>query len=142
LANLAVDRGAAAQHPRLLVFAQRRAFVLPGIVVADDLGRDLEFGPVEARIEIGRAGIAVADFGRLVAGRRVLARLAEQDLVGALAESRWAMTEPAEPPPTIMCRTLQAFPFAQSNEAKASSSMFSSASASSFKVITLLLTRC
>ena len=81
--HLAVDRGPAAQHARLLVFAQRRAFRL-GIVVADDLGRDLEFGPVEARIEIGRARIAVADFGRLVAGRGVLAGLAEQDLVGAL----------------------------------------------------------
>ena len=73
--HLAVDRGAAAQHARLLVFAQGRT-ALVGIVVADDLGRDLEFGPVEARIEIGRARIAVANFGRLVAGRRVLSGLA------------------------------------------------------------------
>ena len=108
--QLAVDRGAAAQHARLLVFAQRRA-ILPRVVVADDLGRDLELGPVEARIEIGRARIAVADFGRLVAGRRVLARLAEQHLVGAAAESRWARTEPAEPPPTMIVSYTLAFPF-------------------------------
>jgi hypothetical protein len=35
------------------------------------------------RIEIRRARIAVANLGRLVAGRRVLTRLAEEDLVGA-----------------------------------------------------------
>ena len=80
--HLAVDRRAAAQHARLFVFAQRRAGFVR-IVVADDLGRDLEFGPVEARIEIGRARIAVANFGRLVAGRGVLAGFAEQNLVGA-----------------------------------------------------------
>src|SRR6185312_8315685 len=57
--ELAVDRGAATEHARLLVFAERRAFL--GIVVADDLGRNLELGPVEARVEIGRARIAVAD---------------------------------------------------------------------------------
>jgi hypothetical protein len=51
--------------------------------VADDLGRDLELGPVEARIEIGQARIAIQNLGRLVAGRCVLSRLAEQDLVGA-----------------------------------------------------------
>ena len=80
--HLAVDRGAAAQHARLLVFAQGRA-PLVGIVMADDLRRDLEFGPVEARIEIGGARIAVPDLGRLVAGRGVLAGFAQQDLVGA-----------------------------------------------------------
>ena len=37
--------------------------------MADDLGRDLEFGPVEARIEIRRSRITVANFRRLVAGR-------------------------------------------------------------------------
>ncbi len=79
--HLAVDRGAAAQHARLFVFAQGRA-PLAGIVVADDLGRDLEFGPVEARVEIGHARIAIQNFRRLVAGRCVLSRLAEQDLVG------------------------------------------------------------
>ena len=81
--HLAVDRRAAAQHPRLFVFAQGRT-PLVGIVMADDLRRDLEFGPVEARIEIGRARIAVPNLGRLVAGRGVLAGLAQQDLVGAL----------------------------------------------------------
>ena len=81
--HLAVDRGTATQHARLLIFAQRRPGLV-GIVVADDLGRDLEFGPVEARIEIRRSRIAVANFRRLVAGRRVLARFAEQDLAGAL----------------------------------------------------------
>ena len=80
--HLAVDRGAAAQHARLLVFAKRRP-VRFGIVVADDLGRDLELGPVKARIEIRQPRIAVANLGRLIAGRCVLARFAEQDLVGA-----------------------------------------------------------
>ncbi len=80
--HLAVDRGPTAQHARLLVLAQRRAILL-GVVVADDLGRDLEFGPVEARIEIGHARIAIQNLGRLVAGRRVLSRLAEQDFVGS-----------------------------------------------------------
>jgi len=81
IGQLAIDRGAAAQHARLLIFAQGRAFL--GVVVADELGRDLELGPVEARIEIGQARIAVQNLGRLVAGRCVLSRLAEQDLVGA-----------------------------------------------------------
>ena len=80
--HLAVDRGAAAQHARLLVFPQGWPGLV-GIVVADDLGGDLEFGPVEARIEIRRSRIAVANFGRFVARRRVLAGFAEQDLVGA-----------------------------------------------------------
>ena len=81
--HLAVDRGAAAEHARLLVFPQGRPGLV-GIVVADDLGRDLEFGPVEARIEIRRSRIAVADLCWFIAGRRVLARFAKQDLVGAL----------------------------------------------------------
>ena len=80
--HLAVDRGAAAQHARLLVFAQGRPGLV-GIVVADDLGRDLEFGPVEARIEIGRSRIAVANFCWFVARRRVLAGFAKKDFVGA-----------------------------------------------------------
>ncbi len=81
IGQLAIDRGAAAQHARLLIFAQGRAFL--GVVVADDLGRDLELGPVEARIEIGQARIAIPNLGRLVAGWSILSRLAEQDLVGA-----------------------------------------------------------
>ena len=82
IGHLAVDRRAAAQHARLLVLAQRRA-VLLRIVVRHDLGVDLELGPVEARVEIGGAGVAVGDLGRLLARRRVLAGLAEQHLVGA-----------------------------------------------------------
>src|ERR1700675_109274 len=81
IGQLAIDRGAAAQHARLLIFAQGRAYL--GVVVADDLGRDLEFGPVEARIEIGQARIAIQNLGRLVAGRCVLSRLADENLVGA-----------------------------------------------------------
>src|SRR5271169_476037 len=81
--QLAIDRGPAAQHAGLLVLAQRRAILL-GVIVADDLGRDLELGPMEARIEICRARIAVANLGWLVSGRRVLTRLAEEDLVSAL----------------------------------------------------------
>src|SRR5450755_783103 len=38
---------------------------------------------MKAGIEIGHAGIAVADHGGLVAGRGVLPRLAEQDVAGA-----------------------------------------------------------
>src|SRR5438874_9674498 len=45
--HLAVDGGPATQHARLLILAQRRAALI-GVVVADDLGRDLEYGPVEA----------------------------------------------------------------------------------------------
>src|SRR6516162_3180039 len=82
IGELAVDRGAAAQDARLLVFAQGRPFLR--IVMADDLGRNLEFGPVEARIEIGRARIAVPDLGGFIAGRRILSGFAEQDLVGTL----------------------------------------------------------
>ena len=101
IGELAVDRGAAAEHARLLVFAKRRT--LFRIVVADDLGRDLEIGPVEARIEIGLARIAVADLGRLLTGRRVLAGLAARRiLLVLLAERRWASTDPADPPPTMM----------------------------------------
>jgi hypothetical protein len=44
--HLAVDRRAAAQHRGLLVLAQRRP-VLVRIVVAHDLGVDLELGPVK-----------------------------------------------------------------------------------------------
>jgi hypothetical protein len=80
--HLAVDRGPAAQHARLLVFPERRP-ALVWIVVADDLGGDLEFGPVEARIEIRRSRIAVADLRRLIARRRILAGFAQQHLVGA-----------------------------------------------------------
>ena len=81
--ELAVDRRAAAQHPRLLVFAQRRAVLLRP-VVRYDLGMHLQFGPVKARVEIGGAGIAVEDLGRHLAVRRVLASLAQQYPVGAL----------------------------------------------------------
>ena len=82
IGHLAVDRRAAAQHAGLLVLAQRRP-VLLRIVVTDDLGMDFELGPMEARVEIGRAGIAVGDFRRLLARRRVLACFAQQDLVAA-----------------------------------------------------------
>src|SRR5215471_12539710 len=81
--QLAIDRGPAAQDARLLIFAQRRAR-LGGIVVADDLRRDLQLGPVEAWIEISKARVAVQNLGRLLAGWRVLSRFAKQDLVGAL----------------------------------------------------------
>ncbi len=87
--HLAVDRRAAAQHARLLVLAQRRA-VLLRIVVRHDLGVDLEVGPVEARIEVGRAGVAVGDLLGLLARRRVLACLAQQHLVGALGRQPMA----------------------------------------------------
>ena len=80
--ELAVDRGAAAQHARLLIFAQRGS-VLLRIVVRDDLGGDFQFGPVEARVEIGGAGIAVEDLRRHLAVRGVLAGLADQDFVAA-----------------------------------------------------------
>jgi hypothetical protein len=80
--ELAVDRRAAAQDARLLVFAQRRAIFL-GSVVRDDLGVDLELGPVKARIEIGGTRVAVEDLGRHLAVRRVLAGFAQQHLVAA-----------------------------------------------------------
>src|ERR1700712_5890658 len=51
--------------------------------MADDLRGDLELGPVKARIEIGLPGIAVPNLRRLIAGRRILAGFAEQDLAGA-----------------------------------------------------------
>src|SRR5260221_2000626 len=54
--HLAVDRGPATQHARLLVLAQWRAFLLR-VVVANNLGPDPELGPVEARIEISHARI-------------------------------------------------------------------------------------
>src|SRR5438552_283199 len=77
IGELAVDRGAAAQHPRLLVFAQRRALL--GAVVRDDLGVDAQFLPVKARVEIGGAGIGIEDLGRHLAVGRVLPGLAQQD---------------------------------------------------------------
>ena len=83
IGELAVDRRAAAQDARLLVFAQWRAVLLRP-VVRDDLGVDLELGPVKARVEIGGAGVAVEDLGRHLAVRRVLPGLAQQHLVGAL----------------------------------------------------------
>src|SRR6516164_7543656 len=53
IGELAVNRGPAAEHARLLVFAQGRPLL--GVVVAYHLGRDLELAPMEARIEIGEA---------------------------------------------------------------------------------------
>ena len=62
---------AAAEDAGLLIFARWwRVFLR--IVVRDDLGTHLEVGPMEARVEIGRAGIAIEDFGRHLAVRRVL----------------------------------------------------------------------
>src|ERR1700755_61141 len=52
--------------------------------MADNLGRDLELGPVEARIEIRRARIAIPDLSGLAAGWRILSGFAQQDLVGTL----------------------------------------------------------
>ncbi len=86
IGQLAVDRGAAAQHARLLVFAQPRARRV-GAVVRHDFRRDLELGPVEARVEIGGAGIGIEDFGRHLAMRRVRTRLAQQHrVIGARGE--------------------------------------------------------
>jgi hypothetical protein len=80
--HLAIDRGAAAEHARLLVLAQRWAILLR-VVVAHDLGVDLEVGPVKAGVEIGRARVAVGDFLGFAPRRRVLAGLTKQDLRGA-----------------------------------------------------------
>src|SRR5207342_3780844 len=63
--QLAIDRGTAAQDAGLLVLAQRRTILL-GVIVADDLGRDLEFGPMEPRIKICRTRITVANLEWLV----------------------------------------------------------------------------
>ncbi len=81
IGELAVDRRAAAEHPRLLVFAQGRPLLGP--VVRHDLGVDLELGPVEARVEIGGAGVGIEDLRRHVAVGRVLPGLAHQHLVAA-----------------------------------------------------------
>ena len=96
IGELAVDRRAAAQHPRLLVFAQWRAILLRA-VVRDDLGVDLELGPMEARIEIGGAGVAVEDLGRHLAVRRVLAGLAQQHFVAALGRQPVSHDRPGRP---------------------------------------------
>src|SRR5215831_14156709 len=82
IGQLAVDRGPASQDARLLVFAKRRALCLR-VVVAYDLGGDLELGPVKAWIEISDARIAVQDLRWFVTGRRILSCLAKQDPVGA-----------------------------------------------------------
>ena len=73
------------------------------IVVRDHLGAHLELGPVEARVEVGGAGIAIEHLGRHLAVRRVLAGL-EAAAPGSrsLADRRLASTDPAEPPPTMM----------------------------------------
>ena len=81
--ELAVDGGAAAQDARLLVLAQRRRALLR-VVVRDHLGAHLELGPVEARVEVGGAGVAVEHLGRHLAVRGVLAGLEQQHLVRAL----------------------------------------------------------
>ena len=81
--ELAVDGGAAAQDARLLVLAQRRRALLR-IVVRDDLGADLELGPVEARVEVGDAGIAVEHLRGDLAVRSVLAGLQQQHVACAL----------------------------------------------------------
>ena len=94
--ELAVDRRAAAQHPRLLVFAQWRAVLLRP-VVRDDLGVDLELGPVKARIEIGGTRVAVEDLRRHLAVRRVLAGFAQQHLVAALGRQPVGHDRPGRP---------------------------------------------
>jgi len=94
--ELAVDRRAAAEHPRLLVFAQWRAVLLRAIV-RDDFGVDLELGPVKARVEIGRAGVAVENFRRHLAVRRVLAGFAQQDLVAAFGGDPVRHDRPSRP---------------------------------------------
>ncbi len=94
--ELAVDRRAAAQHPRLLVFAQWRAVLLRP-VVRDDLGVDLELGPVKARVEIGGTRVAVEDLRRHVAVRRVLAGFAQQYLIGALRRQPVRHDRPGRP---------------------------------------------
>ena len=94
--ELAVDRRAAAEHPRLLVFAQWRAVLLRAIV-RDHFGVDLELGPVKARVEIGRAGVAVENFRRHLAVRRVLAGFAQQDLVAAFGGEPVRHDRPSRP---------------------------------------------
>ena len=59
--------------------------------MGDDLGGDFQLGPVEARVEIGGAGIAIQDLRRHLSVRRVLAGLADQYFVGAA--SRQAVGE-------------------------------------------------
>ena len=81
--ELAVDGGAAAEDARLLVFAQRRRVVLR-VVVGDDLCAHLELGPMEARVEVGGAGVAVEHLGRHLAVRRVLAGFEQEHLAGTL----------------------------------------------------------
>jgi hypothetical protein len=78
--HLPVDRGAAAQHPRLLVFPERRRRRVR-VVVGDDPRADLQPGPVEARVEVGGAGVGVLDLLRHLARRRVLAGLQQQHAV-------------------------------------------------------------
>ena len=78
--ELAVDRGPAAQHARLLIGAQRRPR-FTGPVVRDDLGRDLQLRPRVGRIQIRGAGIGIEDRLRHLAVRRVLPRLQQQHLV-------------------------------------------------------------
>ena len=82
IGHLAVDRGAAAEHAGLLVLAQRRPLGL-WVVVADDLGVDLQVGPVEARVEIGDARIGIEDLLRHLAGRRVLPGFEQQHAIVA-----------------------------------------------------------
>jgi len=79
--ELPVDRRAAAQHPRLLVFAQRRP--VRRVVVGDWLRVDLQLRPVEALIEVCRARIAVENLGGHLAVRCVGPRLEHQNSVGA-----------------------------------------------------------
>ena len=78
--------------------------------MADNLGRDPEVGPVEARIEIGGARITVPDLGRLVAGGVSWPASQSRTLLALFADSRCAMTEPAEPPPTMIVSYTLAFP--------------------------------
>ena len=81
IGHLAIDRRTTAQNPRLFVFAQGRAFLR--IVVGDNLRMHAQFRPMKARVEIGRARVAVADFLRFLTGRRIGPRLTQQHLMAA-----------------------------------------------------------
>src|SRR5262249_51106409 len=72
----AVDRGAAAHDPRLLVAARGEWLVAVELLV-----KDPQATPVKPWVEIGDAGIAVEHACRDLAGRGVGAGLDEEDAV-------------------------------------------------------------
>ena len=81
--QLAVDRRSAAEDAGLLVLAEGRR-TLMRVVVRNDLGANLEFGPVETRVEVSLARIAVENFLRHLAWRCVGAGFQQQHLVRRL----------------------------------------------------------